>query len=360
MSNNNTLTIGIIILAIVGVVAYSLSKNGVNPNPSVSPTVSASPTASPSPTITPTPTPQTSTTPTPSVDVSDWKIYKNEEYGFGLKYPSEFLFKIIKGHVGPGVPGGDYNQTAVAIHFTIPTVDPAYINDPSKNQMPIFTILVYTKKQWEEFGNNEYQDSLSLNKNKELFLGENKGLVYISDNHIYESRVPADFVPKSSMVNNILKTFSFIGKDETVNWKTYSNDKYGFEFKYPNNFDIKEHVFGSTGQDWDGSKINKLAIFDLFDNNESGPIVNPALRFSITTVSYSDVLKRYKEMEKISIGDNYQEKQLGIEIGGIKGVELNSYAIFPVKNYTFVFDKTFKNIGSVFNQILATFKFTTE
>ncbi len=59
MNDKNSLIIGIIVLVIAGTMAYSWSKNGVNPNPSVSPTVS------PSPTFNLTPTPQSSITPTP-------------------------------------------------------------------------------------------------------------------------------------------------------------------------------------------------------------------------------------------------------------------------------------------------------
>ena len=140
-------------------------------------------------------------------------------------------------------------------------------------------------------------------------------------------------------------------------WKTYKNDKYGFEFTYPDNFELKEHIFGSIGQDWDGSKINKLAIFDLFDKNDTGPIVNPSLRTSITTTPYSDVIQRYKEMERISMGDGYKEKQSDIEIGGAKGIELNFYTIIPVNDYAFIFDRTFKNTGFI-NKIISTFKFT--
>lgn len=73
MNNNQTLVVGIIILAIVGVVAYSLSKNGVIPSPSASPSISSMATTEP--------------TATPTNIPLGWKIYKNEDVGIEFSYP---------------------------------------------------------------------------------------------------------------------------------------------------------------------------------------------------------------------------------------------------------------------------------
>lgn len=171
MSNNNTLTIGIIILAIVGVVAYSLSKNGINPNPSISPTVSASPTASPSPTFTPTSTPQPSSTPTPSVDVSSWKTYRNDEYGFEIKYPNFFATATTKSYYGyeRGFP-------EVKLDTLIEFHQARYLN------VDFVIDIDANEKNIEElekiYDHNSSSPSYYLNSKKEISINKHKGIEY--------------------------------------------------------------------------------------------------------------------------------------------------------------------------------------
>lgn len=142
-------------------------------------------------------------------ETADWETYRNEEYGFKVKYPKDFSFEISYGHVGPGVPGGEYENTAVAIHFIVPTIKPIYPNGPKER--PILTILVYTKKQWEEFGFKYYQE-LSQTEKESVLLGENRELTFISDNVARDQQAPSDFISKAQTIDQIISTFKFIEK----------------------------------------------------------------------------------------------------------------------------------------------------
>ncbi len=110
-------------------------------------------------------------------ETADWKTYRNEKYGFELKYPSEFLLNITQGYVGPGVPGGEYDDAAIALHYR--TSENSYL----------LSVLIYTKDQWEKFGKKDYSST---------FLGENNELIYASE------------TIKSDLADQILSTFKFI------------------------------------------------------------------------------------------------------------------------------------------------------
>jgi hypothetical protein len=45
-----------------------------------------------------------------------------------------------------------------------------------------------------------------------------------------------------SLKKPVLLDFSDLSKDETVNWKTYTNEQYGFKFDYPEGYSISENT----------------------------------------------------------------------------------------------------------------------
>lgn len=86
----------IVILVAAGLIVYFvMSKNSlpVAVQPTASPIVTPTVIITPTPVPTLTPTPVESIMPTPNIDISSWKIYKNEDYGYSVEYPSAWLIK---------------------------------------------------------------------------------------------------------------------------------------------------------------------------------------------------------------------------------------------------------------------------
>ncbi|MBU4338113.1 PT domain-containing protein [Patescibacteria group bacterium] len=91
--SSSKIILAIVVLAALGAIAYSVALKKVPPvavQPTVSPIITPQPTAM-EPTLTPTPV--ITTEPTPNIDISDWKIYRNDKYGFEIKYPSGWIVR---------------------------------------------------------------------------------------------------------------------------------------------------------------------------------------------------------------------------------------------------------------------------
>ncbi len=154
--------------------------------------------------------------------------------------------------------------------------------------------------------------------------------------------------------------------DPTANWKTYTNSKYNFTFKYPDN---KRVVFDTIGY---GVLSKHMVIsISLYSNGFQMPKFNTGfkgeLTFSITVVPTPDnnVVNWVKEESRLTwIYDARVEKSVMDNLPGYTLVEqkkgLNKLVVTNHNNNLFLINAYGESkyaINDMFTQILSTFKF---
>ncbi len=158
-------------------------------------------------------------------------------------------------------------------------------------------------------------------------------------------------------------------EDEFANWKTYQNEEYGFEFKYPNDFKIREG----------GTPLETPKTFEIYPIDERYSTDNSS--HFITTSLY--LTARYPYERVLSTYDiiysdgQYSSDRVSIQeikVGGKKAItfEINlgwigkdykgrnnamyTKVIIERDKYTYSFS-AIEDFKTIFNQILSTFKF---
>ena len=162
--------------------------------------------------------------------------------------------------------------------------------------------------------------------------------------------------------SNQVAVSSSSAADQTVNWKTYTNNGYGFEIKYPSDLTKKEdssntnYVF-TTFEDGN----NEYPFWIYAGNSEEkniSQIINPKLS------DYTEI-----KNDKISVGGTEWITIEGINIPsegiGESGSVLSAYT--KQGNFTYIFQcincnkDLFGNDGlnkkAIFDQMISTFKF---
>jgi hypothetical protein len=179
---------------------------------------------------------------------------------------------------------------------------------------------------------------------------------------------------------------------ETAGWKTYRNEKYGFEMQYPASIskgsfiDYKDpNSMAQNGIATGYDSGDSLFVADLFSWDSSNLVcARYALDVSRSTYpNIDDWVKKQYEIEKPHEyeGITIQGKVTSVEnfnIGGVMGKKVLTSGGFPFVNGTVGIIKDGKlytisyldmsserdrscgnmNVQGVFNQILSTFKFT--
>jgi hypothetical protein len=177
--------------------------------------------------------------PTPVEDeFENWNIYRNEEYGFEIKFPNNWAYHV-----------NDYETQQLICFY--PGKYPGDCPGILSVSWNIDFQERYTKtKQLFEKDYDVIESIISIDDTEGKLLtikdttGFSKSVFFEKENYIYNFAI---IVEEEFLFNQILSTFKFIEPSETANWKTYQNEKYRFEVRYPGDWQFEESANPEIG-----------------------------------------------------------------------------------------------------------------
>jgi len=241
-----------------------------------------------------------------TVNTSDWKKYKNDQFLLEFKYPDGFRLDMMN---------DNYDLVDIHLEMFKPFPNEHDITQTADRWSPTnFFIMAqktgYTteslkklEKNWEPI-QFQGQDALLM------VAGDfcDKKIVFINKGIRYEITDPSSCsVPLDNRIPGIFETFRVFDPDaelifEIQNGKTYQNKQGGFEFKYPSYFTLRE-----------------------------GPVIDKDLTPNMILVRFTpkNLASNLKDECKNQFGPNALE----CEIVNLSSLGISAYIYYDIDNY---------------------------
>jgi len=174
-------------------------------------------------------------------ETADWQTYRNEGYGFEVRYPNNLTVREYKSNERDDT--SFYNENdgrvfSVEVTHQFSTLD-EWID---RFHNPVNEEVV------ESFEQTIFQDYSAV---KIIYIGSpqspRSGVLYFAKDGDFFQIVKT--IEDDAEAEKVLSTFKFIEVDETVSWPTYRNNKYGFTLTFL--------------EEWKGYKAEMYKIEDV-------------------------------------------------------------------------------------------------
>ncbi len=302
---------------------------------------------------------------------ANWKTYTNPKYGYNLRYPTKLFTKCeSNGYLyledGPENASSCYAGESIPAFYIVNTLEGTgnfqkseFKECYSVEQEPIEVDGVMGTKY-----SNSIENDKGVCDNQVVNYAKNQLHIVLNKNNVlynigfYEDQ-------NKNVKYQILSTLKFLDQMvDTSNWKTYTNEKWRIEFKYPADLKIigandsgiliaKDHL-GSNGIHITSDKDEMIAVNSL----------------KTCSVVYKEIQKNQGYGDRPACLDEGMKFGQSQDIGVIKlgGIDVRSFyvtstgrggtthviqAINPPLIQVFSSDLN----ETIFNQILSTFKF---
>ncbi len=281
-------------------------------------------------------------------ETADWQTYKNEEYGFEIKYHPYWE------SAGIGLINENSNN-----------IDLLVLNNKSykKQDNNAFPVLSFNLlNSFDEIENgvgilveNKKIDnkSIGIYKEETYFGDKYTAVIGLQDDKFFMIHVCQIENRNESLevFNQILSTFRFLEDgDDILNCQTYRNEEYGFEFEYPAKYFAKENT--------DGSVVISIYDFDDPKRASSLGLMGTMSIFINTKEQLSDIIfniesQGYEDFKKSKVLFDTTEGTLITYIGAYAGEKHFNY--FIEKNNSVY--EIFYSHEPTFGKIVESFKF---